>query len=1012
MTWHTPRASAPARWLPLIALALFVLAALPARAFAQEGTISGVVTAAGTNEPLPGVQVFVVGGSQRTLSDERGRFRLVGLGAGTATIEGRRIGYRSGQVTARVGDAAVRLPLQVNATSLEAVVVTGTAGATEKRAIGNAVGTINAAQVTEIAPIQNVQSLLNGRAPGVVFQPATGGVGNGGRIRIRGNASITLGNEPLLYVDGVRVNNNPASGPENQGFGSATISRVNDINPEDIESLEILRGPAAAALYGTEASAGVIQIITKKGRNGAPQWSGMARGGRNYLPDPASLFPVNYGLVNGKLDSIAIVRREDAAGRPIFQNGHQNEFQLGVSGGSERATYFASGNALDASGAEASNYQRRLSGRANIGVTPSEKFSIHLSSGYSGGPTRLASEGGNGGRVWSTVLATPLNLAPVAGEIARRGFHSGTPEQYDILYNFLQNVTRFTGSATLEHHPASWLNHRLTVGIDQTGEENVNFTPRVDTLRNSAFGDEALGYKGQKNIQTQIRTFDYNANVLHDLGTALRTTTSVGAQYYRNRITSIFAEGYVFPAQGLSSITATTQDRATSEGYTEDATLGVYVQEQLAWHERLYFTAALRSDDNSAFGKDFNRVVYPKYSASWVVSEEPFFPRLSFLDQLRFRAAYGEAGKAPSTYASLRAYTSAVGPGGTTAVTPSTLGNSIIGPERGKEYELGFDANGLGDRAGIEFTYYDKRTKDAIIDRSIPPSSGFLNTDPNLGSLTQPFNAGLVTNKGVELLLRATPWRAERATVDLTFTLSRNDNRLVSLGIPGQTFLSVGTNLRQQEGYPLGSYFARRVVSAQFDPVTQKAINVLCDDGSNTGATVSCANAPLVYFGRVTPPTEGSFSSTVTFLKNWRLYGLMDFKHGQVKLNGNARVRCLFFGGRCRENFVPADYDPVRIAQIQGGTSALVGFLIEDASFTKFRELTLAYDLPTQLLGMLNVQRASLALSGRNLHTWTSYSGLEPEAMFNGGSRGGFAAFEQAALPQLRQWTITANFTF
>nr|MBA3671585.1 TonB-dependent receptor plug domain-containing protein [Gemmatimonadaceae bacterium] len=772
----------------LLTLLAALSVATPLAAYAQEGAVSGSVVAAGSNEPLVGAQITVSGGNQRALSDERGRFRLVGLGAGVVTLEVRRLGYRSAQQPARVGDASVRIVMQVNPTSLETVVVTGTAGATEKRAIGNAVGTINAAQVTEATPIQNVQTLLNGRAPGVVYQPTSGGVGTGGRIRIRGNSSLTLGNEPLLYVDGVRANSSAASGPQSQGFGSAPISRINDINPEDIESIEILRGPAAAALYGTEASAGVIQIITKKGRNGTTQWTGLARGGRNYLPSPETLFPTNFGMVNGKLDSISIVRNEAAEGRPIFTTGHQTELQLAASGGSDRATYFASGNYLDASGAELSNYQRRLSGRANIGIMPNDRFRLDLSTGYLGGPTRVAAEAGFGGRVFSTLLATPINLIPGPGQRSRRGFHSGTPEQYDLLYQLSQNVTRFTGSARMEHRPFSWLNHRLTVGIDQTGEEDLNFTPRVDSLLNSSFGTDALGSKAQDNIARQIRTFDYNANLLYDPRPSLRTTTSVGAQYYHNRFTRLSASGSIFPAQGLSSISATTTSFSSSEGYSEDATLGVYVQEQLAWRERLYLTAAIRSDDNSAFGSDFNRVIYPKYSVSYVVSEEPFFPRIPYVDQLRLRAAYGEAGKAPATYASLRAYASAVGPNDVPAVTPFTLGNSTIGPERGREVELGFDLNGFDDRAGAEFTYYDKKTKDAIIDRSIAPSSGFLN--PSLGVSTQPFNAGLVTNSGFEILLRGTPLRSSMATVDLTFTLSRNDNKLVSLGIPNQTSLT------------------------------------------------------------------------------------------------------------------------------------------------------------------------------------------------------------------------------
>ena len=239
------------------------------RLLAQEsGTVAGTVTAAGSQEPLLGAQVTVIGGSQRATSDERGRFRVTGLSGAigaSITLEVRRIGYREQRVPAHIGDASVGVQLPVNPTSLEAVVVTGTAGATEKRALGNAVTTLNAAEITDVAPITSMQQLLNGRAPGVVIMPASGAVGTGSQVRVRGLASFSLGNNPLLYVDGVRVNNAAATGPANQSFSSSTISRLNDINPEDVESIEVLKGPSAATLYGTEASNGVRG---RRGRRG------------------------------------------------------------------------------------------------------------------------------------------------------------------------------------------------------------------------------------------------------------------------------------------------------------------------------------------------------------------------------------------------------------------------------------------------------------------------------------------------------------------------------------------------------------------------------------------------------------------------------------------------------------------------------------------------------------------------------------------------------------------------
>jgi len=247
------------RWYTLAAVAILAAAA-PATLRAQEGTVAGTVTATGSDEPLSGALITVVGGTQRASADAQGRFRIAGVTGPNVTLEARRIGYRAGRTTVRNGETHARIVLVSSPQSLEAVRrEQHRAGGRRRRRSATSVATVDAAAATEIAPINSMQGLLNGRAPGVVIQPATGAADRAGRIRVRGNASFALSNEPLLYVDGVRVNNNPSSGPQNQDFGSSSISRINDLNPDDIESIEILKGPAAAALYGTEASNGVIQ---------------------------------------------------------------------------------------------------------------------------------------------------------------------------------------------------------------------------------------------------------------------------------------------------------------------------------------------------------------------------------------------------------------------------------------------------------------------------------------------------------------------------------------------------------------------------------------------------------------------------------------------------------------------------------------------------------------------------------------------------------------------------------
>jgi TonB-linked SusC/RagA family outer membrane protein len=1019
------------RWYTLAAVALFVTA-VPASVRGQEGTVAGTVYAAGSEEPLAGALITVVGGTQRANADAQGRFRMAGLTGPNITLEARRIGYRAGRTTVRNGESHARIVLASSPTSLEAVVVSATGGRAEKKAIGNSVATVDAAAVTEIAPINSLQGLINGRAPGVVVQAASGAAGTGGRIRVRGNASFSLSNEPLLYVDGVRVNNNPSSGPQNQDFGSSSISRINDLNPDDVESIEILKGPAAAALYGTEASNGVIQVITKRGTGGVPRWNFVTRQGVNYFQDWENRFWTNYGTqtkaVGTGLDTIPITiatirdsLRAAGFNPDVFRNGRRQQTELSVNGGSDVFSYYASGNYLDDGGAEANNYTRKASGRLNLGVSPSTTFRVSVNAGVVTGPTYLSCEAGCGGRVWTMTATTPNNC----NDPWRHCLYSAIPEHYDAAYNFSQDVSRLSSSVRFDHTPATWFTHRLTAGVDRTAEQNVYFTPRInELLASTTIGSDALGSKDVEDRQVTYSSLDYAATASASFRSDFTSATTAGAQYYRDNTHATEAAGCIFPLPGLTDIGAATSSCSSLPLPTEDgfgnATLGIYGQEQLGWRDMLFLTAALRSDNNSAFGTNYSRAVYPKFSVSWVASQTGFFKdRLPSLTELRFRAAYGEAGKAPATYSAVRTFAPSPGFGDAPSVTAGAPGNPNLRPERGKEIEVGFDASALNDRVGLELTYYRKRTTDAILDRELAPSLGFTGAPvvpPNTVSGTQPFNAGEILNTGTELLLRAVPFTSDRFNWEAAFTLATNSNRIIDLGTPGLNFVTAGTYGRHQVGFPVGSWFEQRVTGGSFVGATNTAI-ATCDDGKGgsmpcygaDGIVGNADDAPDLYLGRSTPPTEGSFSSTFTLLKSFRVYGLVDWQTGWRKMNGNERVRCTV-AIRCRENFYPREFDPGLIAQVNSNRQ-LVDFLIQDASFAKLREVTFAYDVPERFASRLRASRASIAISGHNLHTWTKYKGLEPEAMFLGGTRGGFFSWEQTTLPQLTQWTASLSLT-
>lgn len=362
----TKRRSTPqvTRWRRLGLIAAVLLAGT---AHAQTANvIAGVVLDQGQS-PVPNAQVILRGSTTGALTDAAGRFRLanVPLALGTeVTLDIRRIGFTSASRTARVGATDVRIAIAPAALNLDAVVTTGQVGQTEKRTLGVDIAQVDAAAVAQQAPVRDVQQLLNGRVAGVTVLQNSGMIGSGATVRVRGLSSFALSNHPLIVVDGVRVDNSQGTGPTNQAFGASTTTRWNDFNPDDIQSIEVVKGSAATTLYGTDAANGVIQIFTKKGTQGKPTWDFTMRQGVNQFANPEGRLWVNYGADStGAIVAIDQVERMNAAGTPIFQNGHLQSDSLGVGGGSPTVSYRVSGNVDRNEGVESNN-------RLNLPLVP------------------------------------------------------------------------------------------------------------------------------------------------------------------------------------------------------------------------------------------------------------------------------------------------------------------------------------------------------------------------------------------------------------------------------------------------------------------------------------------------------------------------------------------------------------------------------------------------------------------------------------------------------------------
>lgn len=999
-----PRRPARLSWALVIFLGVASVMAWPLALRAQAtGTVHARVVDAVTRAPLADVQVLVVGTRLGGVTNAAGELTIGGVPAGAHTVRAQLLGFRASErpvtVTAS-GTAQLDFQLQRVAIELDAIVVTGTAGATQRRAVGNAVGSISAADVQAIAPAPQLSNLIAGRSAGVVVIPGTGMVGSGPRIRIRGASSFSLSDQPLLYIDGVRVDNDVSTGPRAQGT-SAVISRLNDINPEEIESIEIIKGPAAATLYGTEAANGVIQIITKKGRPNSTQVDVSVMGGANWLMNPGRVIPTSYARADdGQLITFDPVASEDARGTPLFQTGNNQRYDVSIRGGTNTTRYFVAAGYGEQTGVEPNNKAEKINTRLNLGVYPSDRFNASLSIGYVQGTINLPFEGSSGrGLITNAVFANPL-----AKDSPTRGFLQAPPEVlHSPSFTSRQGIRRITQSLQLNNELTPWFTQRLTVGMDLASERNEGITRRDESLGEFFSTSTVLGSKSATQNNIQYVTVDYGATAKAELPMELSSATSIGGQYYRRHDEVLSANGREFPASGLESISATAITTG-SDDFQENTTVGVYAQEQVGWRDQAFLTGAIRVDNNSAFGENFDFVVYPKLSGTWVISEAPFW-KWEWMNTLRLRAAYGQSGQQPRAFAALRTYEPVTGGDGSSAVTAQFVGNPDLAPERSSELETGFDAGLFNERLGIEFTYYRRTTRDAILERATAPSLGF----PGF----QFVNAGAIQTVGAEVKLDIAALKSSSVNWNWTVNLSRNNNKVLDLG--GDPFFNVdedGTGFitplgsqRHQVGYPLGAWFGKKVISAEVDPTTGIAENLMC--ASDGAGPMACDDAPVLYLGRSAPNLEGSVSSTLTLFGNIRLYALVDFKSGVLTFNNTQGYRCQV-RLICRENVLPLESDPVRVAVAQSNRVYWNSYL-QNSSFAKLREISAAYTLPSSITQRIGASTGSITISGRNLHTWTDYPGMDPELMFLSDQ---FTRTEQANTPPLAQFLMVLRLAF
>jgi TonB-linked SusC/RagA family outer membrane protein len=988
----------------------------PTRSIAAQatGAIRGMVVEASSRRPIADVQIVVVGSSLGALTRSDGTFHISNVPQGDRVLRARRLGFaaQDRSVSVQPGqEATTEFALLPSPTQLEQLVISGTAGAAEKKTVANAVSTIDVAELTDRQTILTMSEVLTAKAPGVVVQANTGTPGTASEIVLRGYGSLTA-NRPVVFIDGVRINtenlgNFIPSGAGTTNFSGNTTSALDMINPNDIESVEVLKGPAAATLYGADAAAGVIQIITKKGTRGQQQvqWNARSELGMN-----------EWGvetLTNYTTCTQALIDAKDAAGAFLWpgcqgkavgtvltddpldrdpqamRDGKVRRYSLSARGGGDRFSYYVSGDADHEEGVLYNSENNRRAVRTNFTLNPVDAVDIALNVGYLHNNLRLplGDEAANG------LLLSAARGLP--GRLVTRPSLAGWGTVEPSLANTYNNRTitdRLTIGTTVNYNPFSWFRNRVTAGMDwSSGEAQILSVPgQIDV---------PAGLIAQRAPRVFNYTLDYNGNGIWSPKPALQLTTSFGAQLTSQQTETLLASGNGL-ASGDQTNIGSAVSRAGDNTFSEFNSVGLYVQEQVAWNDRLFLTAAVRGDDHSSFGSDFNAAYYPKAGLSWVASAEPALSgvfRAIRSDNFRLRAAWGQAGRAPAPYSAIRTYSAdRVAKGSTVegAIRTASFGNPNLKPEKGEEIEAGFDASFMSGRAGIEATYYNKEMRDILTPLALPPSTGFASS---------PFqNLGKTRNYGLELSVTGTPMQLRSVIWDLRLNGWWNKNKLVTIDTLITDLSLAGASYnpgmqRNRVGFPLGAYFIA---------FPRKDANGNYIIANNTLALETTTQ----YVGAATPTRGLALSNTVTLFRDLRLSALLDYQGGHWLYNHKEYDRC-FTRANCERLNSGAINDTLR------AIDRTQSFYLEKADFTKLREVSVSYTVPRRFTQRASVDALTLSLTGHNLYTWTDYTGLDPEVSGYGANQqrnnqSSAIRADAYPMPQTRRMSFAINLTF
>ena len=1018
------------------------LAAVPALLAAQTREITGRVTAAGSGLPITEATVGLLGAQIGVRSNEKGEYRLK-IPAGGATVLVRAIGFKRATALVSASQASANFALDKDVLQLEGVTVTGQATTVDKRNASTAIASVSAEELMT-APAKSVEGNLAGKVVGATISENSGVPGGGMQIQIRGATSILGQGDPLYVIDGIIVSNaSPAAGLASISRSSGStassqdqvVNRLADINPNDIENIEVLKSAAATAIYGSRATNGVVVITTKKGKAGDTKYNVTQRIGSQ---QPTRLLSsrqfTSYAQVSpylgGSAHADSLAKVNCATTCPLYD--WQSQFYsnttpsfetvLSSSGGSGNTRFFGSLNDRQTRGVEINTGARRTSGRINLDQTIGEKLTASMGVDVTHNFIQdgLGNNDNSGVSPIYTFGYAPAiydiqKIDPVTGRLVNmwmNGGGDGTSNPFDVINSITNNedTWRQSGNVRIGYALLSGVRNNVQLtyigGMDRYQLEGTQYSPNFLQF------ESADGFLGTSQVLTSDSRFiNQSINAVWTFAPGWKllgsAQTSVGGTYETQ-----YVNNYNIRMRGLTPTRRTAvggTDIATGNSITEFRDQSRYLNEQIiALDEKLSISAGVRADRGSANGDRQKYYAFPKVSASYRFVE-PLSKLTSAIDEVKFRSSYGQSGNRPNF--GVRDVTIASGGviGGLgSLVAAGTLGNPNIKPEVMNEREYGIDAALFRGRVSLEMSHYERTIKDLLVTFPLPLSSGLA---------SQTINGGQMSTRGFEAGLNLVPISTNNLEWTFRTTYQHNvqniDQLLVpAFAVPGSFGSSYGRNRIAAGTRP--TYIWGNVPFSCIN-TTNTSGAVVVGTGSDglpchriePGQTVAGSTVRDSIIADANPVGQTSFLNTIRF-KKFTITGLVDWRVGGYTAD---MTKNLFDEGGNSRDFDAASPDPAKkLGDFRYGSFSAnnIAPYIDRGTFVKLREINVSFEAPKRWAEMARARDMRIAVQGRNLWTKSDYWSFDPE--FNNFGNSNFNRFiDLAPYPSNRQFFFSVD---